>query len=82
MPFIIQLESKYKFSIRRAVENELINLKGRVKFDKLEYNIEPSSYIIEKIKELEDVLDLIKTSRELLRLEDGQTLDLVGDSYL
>jgi hypothetical protein len=70
---VFELDARHKFEVRRAIENEIILLKGRMELNKTTYGVEPHPYDINRIQELDKILSEIKTAKEIVR-HDGETV--------
>ena len=71
MKFVFELNSNDRFSIRRAIEDELIRVKGRVEMNRQNYNMEPSSYELDSIERLERILTQVVKSPDVAIYENG-----------
>lgn len=78
---IFELDARYKFEIRRAVENELILLKGRMELNKTSYNVEPYPYDLSRVQELETILNDIKTAKEIVRYDNEPIMQLPPSTH-
>ena len=71
-----ELDARYKFEIRRAIENELILIKGRTDLNKTIYNVEPLPYDLNRIEELQNILNDINTAKEIVRYDNETVMEL------
>ena len=72
MKFVIEIDHNFTFLIKRAVENELIRLKGRAEMDKNNYGIDPSQYTLDDIASHEAVIKTLKENKMKVVYEDIQ----------
>ena len=70
--FVFQLSSNVRFEVRRAVENELIMLKGRCEMNRVNFNMEPTGYEIRKMEELENIIQELSKAKDIIIYPDEE----------